>query len=284
MRTLKYATQAEQALLITLVKRVHKLLTLWTPTHALQIKRLDKLKADYVILRTHINQVNLDQEYPWNTLWQWSTENLGIECQELLVSLLLEPYGHLVDDLANNMSISDSRYLRIQGKMKLSELCRLIKKYYGWIFTIDWLKSDAQSRVWYTSEDKLEPRLGERISGRLDQFELPLAPGRDVAHLYHLINTLPDQYVADFLLAHSEYRHCIRRIQMLPDYPYAEIHDNTIASHMMPVDLLRAKLSFFGAQYFDPFSDRWLRISMYRGAPYPDNIATEDAETWGYPL
>jgi hypothetical protein len=285
VRILKYATDSEQNLFRTLIKRTNKLLDHWLPKHVLQIKRLAELKVDYITLRSHLVQADLNQEYPWNSLWQWSIRTLGIECQELLLSLLLEPYGRLVDDLAKTMSISDSRYVRIQGKMKLSELRHLIEKYYDWIFKIDWATPDAQSRVWYTSEDKLEPRLGERTLGYLNQFELPLAPGRDVAHLYYLINTLPhQQYVADFLLTHSEYRHCIRRIQMIPNYPYAEIRDNTIASQMMPVDLLRAKLSFFGAQYFDPFSDQWLRISMYRGAPYPDNIATEDAETWGYPL
>jgi hypothetical protein len=48
---------------------------------------------------------------------------------------------------------------------------------------------------------------------------------------------------------------------------------------MRPVDMLRCKLAFFGATNFDPRSDRWLRITMYRGAPYPDELhdAAEDA-------
>ena len=33
--------------------------------------------------------------------------------------------------------------------------------------------------------------------------------------------------------------------------PYAEIQDNTIAADMQPIDLLRCKLSFFGASKFD---------------------------------
>ena len=65
--------------------------------------------------------------------------------------------------------------------------------------------------------------------------------------------------------------------------PYAEIRDNTIDSSMTPVDLLRAKLSFFGATHFDPRSDRWIRINMFRGAPFPTELAARDADDWIYP-
>ena len=40
----------------------------------------------------------------------------------------------------------------------------------------------------------------------------------------------------------------------------------------MPIDMLRLKLSFFGAIKFDPRSDKWLRICMFQGAPLPKNF------------
>ena len=52
---------------------------------------------------------------------------------------------------------------------------------------------------------------------------------------------------------------------------------------MLPIDLLRSKLSFFGATHFDPRSDRWVRITMFRGAPFPHEIATSDPDSWSYP-
>ena len=69
---------------------------------------------------------------------------------------------------------------------------------------------------------------------------------------------------------------------MAPSHPYAEIQDNTISAEMKPVDMLRAKLSFFGATHFDPRSDRWVRINMFRGAPYPHELADEQGDTWVY--
>ena len=52
---------------------------------------------------------------------------------------------------------------------------------------------------------------------------------------------------------------------------------------MVPVDLLRCKLSFFGATKFDPRSDRWLRITMYQGAPFPDELERCDPDDMVYP-
>ena len=40
----------------------------------------------------------------------------------------------------------------------------------------------------------------------------------------------------------------------------------------MPIDMLRFKLSFFGALKFDPKSDKWLRICMFQGAPLPTEL------------
>jgi hypothetical protein len=47
---------------------------------------------------------------------------------------------------------------------------------------------------------------------------------------------------------------------------------------MQPIDLLRCKLSFFGATRFDPRSDRWVRITMFKGAPYPDELENLDPD------
>ena len=41
---------------------------------------------------------------------------------------------------------------------------------------------------------------------------------------------------------------------------------------MLPIDLMRCKLAFFGAGRFDPRSDRWVRISLFQGEPYPSEM------------
>ena len=92
-----------------------------------------------------------------------------------------------------------------------------------------------------------------------------------------------NQTLGAFLLAHPEHRHMARRMQLAAPLDYAEIRDNTIDAAMVPIDLLRCKLSFFGATKFDPRSDRWLRITMYQGAPFPDELDRCDPDDMVYP-
>jgi hypothetical protein len=89
--------------------------------------------------------------------------------------------------------------------------------------------------------------------------------------------------VAELLRCHPEHRHIIRRAQIAARNPYAEIRDNTIADVILPIDMLRCKLSFFGATRFDPRSDRWVRIAMFQGAPFPHDLAENDWGEWIYP-
>ena len=54
-----------------------------------------------------------------------------------------------------------------------------------------------------------------------------------------------------------------------------------IGKNIMTIDMLRLKLSFFGALKFDPRSDKWLRICMFQGAPLPHELKNYD-EQWVY--
>ena len=215
---------------------------------------------------------------------QWAETALGLEAQECLNSLLLEPYGDLVDGLSDCMSADEARFYNIDGAMPVSELKALIEEIYGWALKIDWTSREAQARVWYVSEEKLEPRLGERFDEPIADYEQPLAPGRDAALLYA---ALKDQdgaaQIAAFLLHRPEHRHSVRRAQIAARAPYAEIRDNTIGAELLPIDMLRCKLSFFGATHFDPRSDRWVRICMFGNAPYPEEIGQGDWAFWPYP-
>ena len=148
--------------------------------------------------------------------------------------------------------------------MPLSRLREMMNTIYHWTDKIDYTRNDALARVWYVSEEKLEPRLGERFDEPIEPYEQPLAPGRDAVLAMikideWLAKNENKNSVAQFLLQHPEHRHIVRRAQTVSKLEYAEIQDNTISASMQPIDLLRCKLSFFGASKFDPRSDRWLR-------------------------
>ena len=73
----------------------------------------------------------------------------------------------------------------------------------------------------------------------------------------------------------------MRRVQSLARFPYAEIRDNLLGEDLLAIDMLRFKLSVFGATKFDPRSDKWTRITMYQGAPLPVAAFKETALATG---
>ena len=120
--------------------------------------------------------------------------------------------------------------------------------------------------------------------GRRCRYEQPLSPGRDAVRLIQVLEKQErESPIAGFLIAQPEHRHMVRRVQLLAKYPYGEIRDNTIDARVLPIDMLRCKLSFFGATRFDPRSDRWVRITMYQGAPYPCELHEMNPDDGFYP-
>ena len=112
--------------------------------------------------------------------------------------------------------------------------------------------------------------------------EQPLAIARDIKKLYDVLKVSKNNLTIDqFLIDNSDLRHVVRRAFIIEKFPYSEIQDNTISENIIPIDMLRLKLSFFGALKFDPRSDKWLRISMFQGAPLPNELKNYD-EQWVY--
>ena len=267
------------------IKRSNYLIECWQSEHELQIAKLNELRLDKAILDEYVEKFNFKTPYPFNYLYSWAEETLGEEAQELLVSLILEPFSELVDDLSDGMSDKKQFSSKIKGSMLIGEFLKKTEQHYAYALKIDWKHSKNNELAWYISEEKLEPRLGNRFTENgIAFYEQPLQPGRDVARMhFDLSKWKHNKNIAEFLMKHPEHRHIIRRCQIVFNNPYAEIKDNTISSEVIPIDLLRAKLSFFGAFHFDPRSDRWVRINMFKGAPLPQTLSEDNCDNWTYP-
>ncbi|NND93067.1 MAG: hypothetical protein HKN42_19580, partial [Granulosicoccus sp.] len=191
-------------------------------------------------------------------------------------SILLEPYGEMVDGLSGCLSANEEIGFRLDGAMSVAKLRSLLEKVYNWALAIDFDDPDNNARFWYVSEEKLEPRLGNRADEAGAEREQPLCVARLAKALHDALYAwADDDTVASFLLQHPEHRLMARRAQIGERFPYAEVRDNLIGKDMLPIDLMRCKLAFFGASHFDPRSDRWVRISLFQGAPYPDELNSE---------
>lgn len=270
------ATQAAIAGLRVALDAAIRNANVWTSQHPVQVPKLAALRDDLRLLSETVDTWDFDQPLPWNALWCWSIDALSIEGQEALLAIMLEPHGDLVDDLADCMAADEAPSFRIDGAMRVCDLRAILKQHYGWALSIDFSTPENTARFWYVSEEKLEPRLGERATEDGATLEQPLCIARLASELNETLRGHDgDEAVAAVLLAHPEHRYMVRRVQIAQNHPFAEVHDNLIAATMLPIDLLRCKLSFFGATRFDPRSDRWVRINLFQGAPFPDEIEKE---------
>ena len=284
VRQVRTASEEGQAHFRLLLDRACINADVWHSEHPLQIEKLQHLRKDIDALQQHISSLDLSADYAWDALYRWSEQQLSVEGQEQLVSLLLEPYGDLIDDLSANMWADEYAAFRINGAETINSLRKRLKSEYHWAIDVDYSQRENSARFWYVSEEKLEPRIGERYEEEGAEYEQPLDTGRAAALLYQALADVDKKaLVADFLLTAPEHRHMVRRVQLQAKYPYAEIRDNLIAADMLPIDLLRCKLSFFGATHFDPRSDRWVRICLFQHAPFPHELAARQDDDWAYP-
>ncbi len=244
----------------------------WRTGDETQAARVAGLRDDLDALAAHVDN-RPARDRSWAALFDWIEAHLAAEAQEYAVGLLIEPHGPLVDDLADAMSADERAGVAIDGTGNCAALRGAIERSHRWALDTDYDRPDAQARFWYVSAEKLEPRLGERWDEDGAEREQPLAFARDVARLHRALGDVPGRTsVAAFLQNHPDQRHVVRRVQVAARHPYAEIRGNLIDAAMRPIDLLRCKLAFFGATRFDPRSDRWLRISLFRGEPFPDDL------------
>ncbi len=261
-----------------------RMLADWRTDDPVQARRIVQLAADLARLERFATDRVLRGDRPFDAIYRFAEAELSLEAQEYAITLVLEPHGALVDDLAERMAIDESACFRIDGRMRCGELRRVIGAHYGFALTIDFSRNDTCARFWYVSEEKLEPRLGERFDEPGMEREQPLAVARDVRALAQALEAVsPETLVGMFLLHHPEHRHSVRRVQIVARHPYAEIKDNLIDAGLRAVDILRCKLAFFGATRFDPRSDKWLRITLFQGAPLPDELAAGgNFDLWAY--
>ena len=172
--------------------------------------------------------------------------------------------------------------------MSVSDLTAIMDQHYRWTQAVNRSDPAAQAQFWYVSEEKLEPRLGNRYDEPGAEREMPFNIALYVDQLRQaLLQADPAMSVAEFLMHRPELRHIVRRVQTTARYPYGEIRDNLVGEACRPIDLLRCKLSFFGASKFDPKSDRWTRITLYQGAPTADDLTGSDKaslDDWLFPL
>ncbi|MEH6526031.1 MAG: hypothetical protein V7723_08140 [Sneathiella sp.] len=265
-----------------LMDRAKQHLEQWNVVDTVQMAKIEKLRTEFASVMEMMSDTWLQGPNPWDRLIK-DVSALSFECQELVVALVLEPHGSLIDGLTECMA--NDQILRLTPSMPLEKLKVILTENYNWALKVDLSLREETRLFWYVSEEKLEPRLGDRYEEEGAELEMPFDICKQIQELNRDLETLTaENSVAELLLQYPHYRQIVRRIQCSEMYPYSEIQDNLIGSKCLPINMLRCKLSFFGASKFDPKSDRWTRITLYQGAPLFDELQEQDADDWWLPV
>jgi hypothetical protein len=276
VRAVEMLTPEQTGQLEALAERAASHLAEWEVPDPEHQGRIEALRAAWRDFLPAFEADSLMQPRGLEQLYQAASDKT-LDLQELLVALLLEPFGDLVDGLAECMA--DPFGAMVLPFADTGAVRDQIESYGQWALAPAYHEKQHCQQFWYVSAAKQEPRLGDRFAEEGAELESPLDIGRRIKALH---SDLPqkNQSVASFLETHPEHALALARVAGLARYPYGEIRDNLIGVGCLPIDMLRCKLSFFGASKFDPKSDRWTRITLCQGAPLADELQTRSDDWW----
>lgn len=267
--------------LCQLLARARRHVAQWSVADQRQQARIETLRDELAALNDQLTPHWLAQPAAGRRLYALA-QHYSYECQELITALLLETDAG-VNALGAQLSSDETPVL--QPAMTVAQLQQLISDNFAWALDIDYRETAQSKQFWYVSAEKLEPRLGDRYKTAGCDKELPLDIARRVKQLAAALAEAPPQCsIAEFLLTRPAQRYAVLRVQTQAQYPYAEIQDNLIGEQCLPIDMLRLKLSFFGACRFDPKSDLWTRIALFQGAPDRATLHADNADDWWLPV
>ena len=283
IREIKNIKEEDSSLFKDCLKKSIKNITSWSTESEYQQKKIKILLNDLNIFINFLEKsFNFSKEFAFNEIYFWLEKNSSVECIEYVVSMMMEPYDDIVNPLINKMSSEEEKYFNIPTDRTVSDLREILEKKYSSIINIDFSTKENNQNFWFISKNKEEPRLADRFMEKGSELEQPLAIARDIKKLYDMLSISKNSLtIQKFLINNSDLRHVVRRAFIIEKFPYSEIQDNTIGKSIVPIDMLRLKLSFFGALKFDPRSNKWLRICMFQGAPLPEQLKNYD-DYWIY--
>ena len=283
IRQIKKVNEKESNLFLNCLKKSLNNIYTWNTESKFQKKKIQSLLNDLKKLLNYLDkEFDFSSENPFNQLYIWVEDNTGEECTEYVVSMMMEPFDRVINPLIGKMESEEEKFFNIPTERTVLDLRTIIEDKYPKIIKIDFQKKKNNQNFWFISKNKEEPRIANRFKDEGSKLEQPLAIARDIKKLYDKLNISKNSLTIDKFLAHnSSLRHVVRRAFIIEKFPYSEIQDNTIGEKLIPIDMLRLKLSYFGAIKFDPRSDKWLRICMFQGAPLPEQLKNYN-DQWIY--
>jgi hypothetical protein len=289
----QWLTTREEALQATLVNEINSKKAAYFSTllnraiqHFTQIITIDETQAS--LNNTAVKELTLLRNNLLTTIKSYQTwgdflhahNDLSYEAQEVIISCLMELYPEQVDAFQEKVNADETLSLP-KGKT-VEDLLEVLQSRYQWAINLDFNEPDNSYWFWYRSIDKEEPRMGVRGEEPGDDRELSLDIARQVNRLYVALKQAePERLLSEFILKQPKYRTIARRVWTMGHKAMGDIQMNVLQKDTLPIHLLRCKLSMFGATKFDPRSDRWVRVTLFQGAPLFNEVHSDE---WLFPL
>ncbi len=281
--SIKRLDKKTQNKIIDYIHQAFKYSSQWKVDDKLQSIKIEELNLDLKKILQNENLTKLlNFSYPIKKFFDFFKDDITLETQEILNSIFIEPFPELLEDLINNMGVEEKKSVLIG--YTVNDVLEIIKNNFNWALKIDITKPEENYCFWYTSQTKLEPRLGIAKKDAGIEKQLPFDIAHQIKQAVNILNKLPSNMTAaEVMINQPGLRSIIKRIIINKSMPYSEIQNNLIGKNMKPIDILRCKLSFFGASKFDPKSNLWTRITLFQGAPLPNELWKTNVNDWLFP-
>jgi len=270
-------------LFLLLLENAKKHVDQWEVEDKKQQKIINETKEELdQIINSKILFKKLNSDYPLKKIIS-KFNSINNETREVLNSIFLELFPEVTDSYSKKMNISDK--VTLNTNYSIAKLKSLIKQNYKWALQINFNHSSSKYFFWYVSETKQEPRLGISIKDHGYKKRLPLDIAKQIYDLNETLKKIPSKMkINEFCLKYHGYKSIIKRILINEKYMFSEIKENLVDKNMRPIDILRFKLSFFGACKFDPKSNLWTRITLFQGIPLPKNLKGNETHLFSFPV
>ena len=114
IREIKVVKTKDISLFKECVKNSLKNITSWNTESEYQLKKIKFLLQD---VRKFIhfleNEFDFKKDYPFNEIYLWLEKETCEECIEYIVSIMMEPFGEIVQPLISQMSSEEEKYFNI---------------------------------------------------------------------------------------------------------------------------------------------------------------------------
>ncbi len=150
IREIKKVETQDSDLFKNCIRNSIKNITSWNTESDFQLRKIKSLLKDVRNFLDFIeNKFNFEIDYPFNEIYFWLEKETCEECIEYIVSIMMEPYGKIIDPLVKEMSSDEEKYFNIPTNRTVEELRTIIEKKYPNVLIINFDKKENYKNLVY---------------------------------------------------------------------------------------------------------------------------------------